>query len=133
MLTGGDPVRPLLCNLLFCENVIAEKGKFNLIGVFYRIHAIRYPCTHRCFVVVGWCGQRGSHSFVMRLTTPDRSRILLETAPHPFNLSPSAPYFNGIVEVVIPLECGGVHWFDILVDGDFLESFPLHVITVPLS
>lgn len=126
-------MRPVLCNMIFCDRITAGKGKYNLEGVFFRIHAMSYPCSHKCFVVVGWYGDSGSHSFSLSFLDPGRSRTLFEVQPHPFRLSASAPYFNAVIEVVLPLTGQGSYWFDVYLNGDFIESFPIHIITVPGS
>lgn len=121
---------PALCNLLFCNNVQAERGKYNLEGIFFRIHALGYPCRHRCFVVVGWCGDSGSHSFMLRFLTPDKSRAIFETPPHPFTLSRQMPYFNGVVEVALTVENEGAYWIEVLLDGQCAGFFPVLVETL---
>lgn len=121
---------PVLCNLLFCNKVAAESGKYNLEEIFYRIHPLGYPCRHRCFVVVGWCGDSGSHSFTLRFLTPDRGRVVFETPSHPFTLTGSAPYFNGVVEVELALEQEGAYWFEIILNGRSGGFFPIYVETL---
>lgn len=124
-------MRPVLCNMIFCDKITAGRGKYNLEGIFYRIHALGYPCSHKCFVVVGWYGGSGSHNFRLGFINPDRSRALFEIPPCNFRLSASAPYFNAVIEVILPLECEGVHWFDIDLNGEHIGSFPVHIVTVP--
>lgn len=123
-------MRPLLCNLLFCNRIESGRGKYNLEGIFYRVHAAGYPCWHRCHVVVGWCGDSGSHSFGLRFLTPDRNRVLFEIPAYPFRLTKTAPYFNGVIEVALPLHCEGVYWFEVTINAESLGFFPLHVETV---
>ncbi|MCL6478946.1 MAG: hypothetical protein K6T65_11095 [Peptococcaceae bacterium] len=124
-------MRPVLCNLIFCHGIKSVKGKYNLEGIFYRIHAAVYPCWYRCYVVVGWCGDCGSHNFGLRFLPPDRSSVLFATPPHPFTLSVTAPYFNGMIEAVLPLGGEGVYWFEVILNGESLDFFPIHVETVP--
>ncbi|HBV95454.1 MAG: hypothetical protein JL50_02275 [Peptococcaceae bacterium BICA1-7] len=122
---------PVLCNLLFCNKVAAESGRYNLEGIFYRIHALGYPCRHRCFVVAGWCGDSGSHSFTLKFLTPDRGRVVFETPLHLFSLSVATPYFNSVVEVLLTFEQEGAHWFEIILNGHSGGFFPIHVETLP--
>jgi hypothetical protein len=128
---AGDQVDPALCNFLLCNKVATEGGKYNLEGIFYRLHALGYPCRHRCFVVVGWCGDGGSHFFTLRFLAPDRSKVLFETPPHPFILSGAAPYFNGVIEVELTLACEGTHWFEVMLNNRSCGFFPLFVETLP--
>lgn len=123
-------MRPLLCNLLFCNKLESAGGKYNLEGIFYRVHAAGYPCCHRCHVVVGWCGDGGSHSFGLRFLPPDRGRVLFEIPAYPFRLTETVPYFNGVIDVALPLHCEGVYWFEVAINGETLGFFPLHVETV---
>ncbi|MCL6611526.1 MAG: hypothetical protein K6T66_08305 [Peptococcaceae bacterium] len=122
-------MRPLLCNLLFCNKIESGEGKFNLEGIFYRVHAAGYPCRHRCCVVVGWCGDGGNHSFGLRFLPPDRGRPLFEIPSYPFRLTPEAPYFNGVIEVDLPLDREGTYWFEVSLNGQLQGFFPLHVKT----
>ncbi len=122
---------PVLCNFLFCNKVEAGEGKYNLEGIFYRVHAAGYPCRHRCCVVVGWCGDGGIHSFGLRFLTPDKRRALFEVPSYPFRLTPSYPYFNGVVEVVLPLDGEGVYWFEVTLNGEPCGFFPIHAETLP--
>lgn len=123
-------MRPVLCNLLFCDKITAGRGKFNLEGIFYRVHAEGYPCRHRCYVVVGWCGESGSYTFGMRFLTPDRKECLFEIPQYHFKLSQSSPYYNGVIEVYLPLGREGVYWFEVYLNGESAAFFPLHVETV---
>lgn len=75
-----------------------------------------YPCRHRCYVVVGWCGESGSHTFGLRFLPPDRDRVLLEIPSYPFRLSGSSPYFNSVIAAELPLEREGVYWFEVILN-----------------
>lgn len=121
---------PVLCNFLLCSKVTVESGKYNLEGIFYRLHALGYPCRHRCFVVVGWCGDGGSHSFSIRVHTPDKSRVIFQIPIHPFSITAANPYYNSVVEVELTLECEGVYWFEVLLDNRPGGAFPFFVETL---
>jgi hypothetical protein len=126
-------MQPVLCNFLLCNNIRAESGKFNIEGVFYRVHAAAYPCRYRCLVVAGWYGEGGNYTFGLRFLPPDKSRHLFEIPPYPFSLSAASPYFNGVVEVQLPFDCEGVYWFEVTLDGRTAGFFPVHAAMTPVA
>lgn len=120
-------MQPVHCNLLFCDRIIPVKGKYNLEGVFYRVHALKFPCRHKCFILVGWYGVSGSHTFGLRFLPPDRSGTLFEIMSQPFRLSESRPYYNAVIEAALPLNSEGAYWFEVLLNQKSLGFFPIHV------
>lgn len=119
-----------LCSFILCDNIIQDQGKFNIMGVFFRIHVLTYPSRKRCFVVLGWYGDEGKHYFGLKFHNPDRSRILLEMSSYPFELASRHPYSNGIIQVDLPFEKEGIYWFEVLLDGESRGFFPVFVETV---
>lgn len=120
-------VLPQLCCFLFCDRVNLEQGKFSLQGVFYRIHCWSFPVYHRFFVVVGWYGESGSHFFQLFFRAPGEKQPFLKTTTQFFTLQPEKPYFNGLLEVELPLYRQGIYWVDVKVDDYCQGSFPLYV------
>lgn len=119
-----------LCSFVLCESVQQDQGKYSLLGVFYRIHALGYPTKKRCYVMLGWYGDEGRHFWGLKFLNHDRSRVLQEITSYPFNLTPDRPYSNGIVEADLNLEGEGTYWFEILLDGETRGLFPVFVETV---
>lgn len=120
----------MLCSFILCENVRQDQGKYNLLGVFFRIHALGYPTRKRCFVMLGWYGDEGRHFWGLRFLNPDRTQVLREITSYPFTLTPHRPYSNGIVEAELLLDGEGTYWFEVLLDGETRGFFPVFVETV---
>ena len=89
-----------------------------------------YPSMHNCYLVVGWYGEEGQHSFRVRFYDPDGMTMILDVPGHSFVLSPDLPYFNAIVRASLPLEREGVHWVEVLLNDSSCGRYPLHVVTV---
>lgn len=115
---------------LLCNDVRAEEaGQYSLVRVFYRVHPVVYPCHFNCYLVVGWYGDPGHHSFGIRFLDPDRHLVLWEMPPQPFSLSSAQPYANMILRLEgLPLHREGRHWFQILLDDVLCGEFPMEVV-----
>ncbi|MBC7106500.1 MAG: hypothetical protein H5T97_11205, partial [Firmicutes bacterium] len=104
-----------------------EAGQYSLVRVFYRVHPRTYPCTFGCYLVVGWYGDSGRHSFGLRFLDPNRL-VLWEMPPRPLVLGPEIPYANLIVRLQgLTLHREGRHWFQVLLDGTVHAEFPMDV------
>lgn len=120
----------MLCSFVLCENVQQDRGKYSLLGIFFRVHALGYPTKKRCYIMLGWYGDEGRHFWGLKFLSPDRSRVLHEITSYPFNLTRERPYSNGVVEAELLLEEEGIYWFEVTMDGEVRGHFPLFVETV---
>ena len=121
---------PRLYCFLMCNEVRAEEaGQYSLVRVFYRVHPRTYPCYFSCYLVVGWYGESGPHTFGLRFLDPDRHLVLWEMPSQPFLLGPDLPYANVIVRLEgLALHREGRHWFQVLLDGAPCAEFPMEVV-----
>lgn len=122
---------PVLCVFLMCDDVRVVSGKYSLEGIFYRIHAPVFPCVYDCYVVLGWYGEGGVHSFRLKFLASREERVLLELPDCTFFLSPEQPYYNALMQVRLPLEEEGVYRFEVILNNCPAGSFPVFVEAVP--
>ncbi|MFZ5590702.1 MAG: DUF6941 family protein [Bacillota bacterium] len=123
-------MQPGLCLFLLCDHVALNHGKYNLQGVFYRVHAKSYPCRHACYVVLGWYGRQGQHLFTLRFWAPDQQHLLLEIKSYPFHFTDDRPYVYFPVRAELPLFGDGTYWFEVLLNDQQQGLFPLLVQTM---
>jgi len=119
-------MQPQLCCFVMCDNITQEGGKYSLVGVFYRIHPVTFPCLHNCYLVVGWYGESGRHSFEMTFIDPG-GKELQRMSPFSFSSTPERPYYNAVIEAALPLSGEGIYWFEVDLNGTTLGRFPVHV------
>lgn len=120
-------MQPQLYCFIMCDEVRrAAGGKYSLVGVFYRVHAVSFPCLHSCHLVIGWYGKEGRHDFEINFSGPGGEE-LQKMPPYGFSLSPERPYSNVIIKAVLPLVKEGTYWFEVLLNGSMCGRFPLHV------
>ncbi len=123
-------VTPDLQSSLTCDDVRQERnGKFILIGLFDAIGSPRFPMRHpRLFVVTRWCSGEGRFEQTTRIVGPDQVTPIATSRPVALNL-PSPEAFATHVDLFVNLgfAAPGVHWVEILLDGDLRIRYPLRV------
>lgn len=120
---------PDLQAALLCDDVRQERsGKFILIGLFDRIGTRQFPFRYPklCFFT-RWCSGEGEFTQQTRLLRPDESVMALgrEIPVRLKNGQQSATNVEVFMNVEIQGE--GMHWVEVLLDGDLKLRFPLTV------
>lgn len=130
---GNYLPEPVLSCFILCDRVLGDGGKFNIIGVFYRIHAAGFSVVHRCSVIVGWFGSEGYYDFGLKFLNPAKTRVLLEVPFYPYLLTTDKPYHNAVLLAKLPIMEEGVHWFEVYRGGRKMAEFPLYVLVMPAT
>lgn len=85
------PPKPLtsaqLAYSLLCDDIRLEAGnKLSLMGIFQNVYFQSLPSTILKFALLNhWVGN-GEHTTEIKIVSPDRSRLVLQTAPSTFTL-----------------------------------------------
>ena len=131
-----EPIIPDLQSALICDDVRQENnGKFILIGLFDVIMAQHLPLTYpRLFVVTRWCSGEGAFEQRTRLLQPDQQTPVAEGQAIRVPLSgPAATATNIELFLNVCFHEAGLHWVEILLDGDLKIRFPLRVNPLPAA
>ncbi|MCS6771455.1 MAG: hypothetical protein NZ740_05450 [Kiritimatiellae bacterium] len=123
-------IQPDLQAAILCDDVRQERnGKFILIGLFDAIMVSSLPTRYpRLFMVTRWCSGMGTFQQRTRILKPDEVSVLVEGQNIPVNL-PNSEATATNVEIFLNVEFQqeGVHWVEILLDGDLKIRYPLRV------
>jgi hypothetical protein len=87
-MTSTQPIHTAqLAYSLLCDDIRLEAGnKLSLMGIFQNVYFQSLPATILKFALLNhWVGA-GEHSTEIRIISPDRSRLLLQTTPSNFTL-----------------------------------------------
>jgi hypothetical protein len=74
---------------LLCDDIRLEAGnKLSLMGIFQSVYFQSLPSTILKFALLNhWVGA-GEHNTEIKIVSPDRSRLVLQTTPSIFSLDP---------------------------------------------
>jgi hypothetical protein len=124
---------PDLQACLLCDDVRQERnGKFILIGLFDNINMHQFPLAFpRMCLVSRWCGGEGEFKQTSRLLKPDQKTIVVQGQPIPVRL-PNVETVVTNVEVFMNIVFteAGMHWIEVLLNGDLKIRYPLRVMLI---
>jgi len=129
-----EAILPDLQLALICDDVRQENnGKFILIGLFDSIMAQHLPLAYpRLFVVTRWCSGAGDFEQRTRLLQPDQHTPVAEGRAIRVHLAePAATATNIELFLNVNFHAAGLHWVEVLLDGDLKIRFPLRVTRLP--
>jgi hypothetical protein len=113
---------------LLCDDVRIEMGnKISLMGIFQNIMVERLPVSLIKFAVINhWKGE-GNHQTEVRILSPDKSNLVVTSAPTDIDLAPGGFTDNVSFFVNVVFPSAGTYWVQTLADTVVLEEFPLIV------
>jgi hypothetical protein len=103
-MTASKPIETAhLAYSLLCDDIRLEAGnKLSLMGIFQNVCFQSLPATILKFALLNhWTG-RGEHLTEIRIVSPDRNKLMLQTAPSSFSLDPggfadNVTFFTNVV------------------------------------
>ena len=113
-----------------CDDVRQERsGKFILIGLFDVIGMAQFPALFpRICIVNRWCCGEGRHLEKTRIVGPDGRTVLAESKELAVELpSQEASVTNVEFFLNVKFDSDGVHWVEIILNGDLKLRYPLRV------
>ena len=125
-----EPIAPNLQAALICDDVRQEhNGKFILIGLFDAIMTQTLPTRYpRLFIITRWCSGQGIFEQKTRILQPDQQTPVAEGKAIRVQLpSPEATATNIELFLNVDFKDAGIHWIEILLDGDLRLRYPLRV------
>ena len=115
---------------VICDDVRQERsGKFILIGLFDVIGLPVFPALFpRLCIVNRWCCGQGVFKEKTRIVGPDNGPVLTEGQEIAVQLaSPESSVTNVEFFINVKFENEGVHWVEVILDGDMKLRYPLRV------
>ncbi len=113
---------------LLCDDVRLEMGnKLSLMGVFQNIMVEQMPVSLIKFAVVNHWRGAGNYQTEIRILSPDKSTVIVNSQPSPLELVAGgfADNVSFFVNVVFP--DAGTYWVQMLANSVLLNEFPLIV------
>jgi hypothetical protein len=103
-VTSTKPIETArLAYSLLCDDIRLEAGnKLSLMGIFQNVYFHSLPATILKFGLLNhWTG-RGEHTTEIKIVSPDRTKLMLQTAPSAFSLDPggfadNVTFFTNVV------------------------------------
>ena len=118
---------------LLCDDIRLEAGnKLSLMGLFQNVYFQTLPATMLKFAILNhWVG-RGEHTTEIKIISPDRNKLMLQTAPSSFSLDPGgfADNVTFFTNVVFAEE--GPHIIQIYLNQIMLKEIYFNVV-VPVA
>jgi|KBSSwiStaDraftv2_1062776.scaffolds.fasta_scaffold830840_2 hypothetical protein len=118
---------------LLCDDIRLEAGnKLSLMGIFQNVYFQNLPATILKFALLNhWTG-RGEHSTEIKITSPDKTRLLLQTAPSNFTLEPGGFADNVTFFTNVILSEEGPHAIQIYLNQIMVREIYFNVV-VPVA
>ncbi len=119
----------LQCSVL-CDDVRQENnGKFILIGLFDSLRLRALPSGHRLCVVNRWCCGVGTFKQLTRFVGPDGVDPIAVGREVEIKLNAQEQTATSVEVFLNPVfKTPGVHWVEILLDGQLRLRYPLVVV-----
>ncbi len=124
---------PGLPSGLLCDDVRQERiGKFLLIRVFARLALREFPARFpRICLVNRWCCGQGTFTQRSRILSPE-GNVVVEGKDVPVKVDDpmqTATSIEFFINAAFPAP--GVHWVEILLDGNLKLRYPLSIRLAP--
>lgn len=123
-------MEPTLQACILCDLVAkVPGGKFAYIGVFDRF--LRLGPIPQFFIVLKWVNGLGSHCSSIRVLHPDLKPLFEAPKSHPMTLKQRTDVATAQFGFVnFTFSRAGVHWVQVLLNGEGYSSIPLPVFDV---
>lgn len=133
-MTASSLDRAQLAYSLLCDDIRLEAGnKLSVMGIFQNVYLQTLPSTVLKFALLNHWEGNGEHTTEIKIVSPDRSRIIANTAPSTFSLA-SGGFANNITifsNVVFNEE--GTHTIQIYLNQIMVREVYLNIVVPPQS
>jgi len=119
---------------LLCDDIRLEVGnKLSVMGMFQNIYLQALPSTIIKFALLNrWEGD-GEHTTEIKIISPDRTKIIANTAPSPFSLTPGGFADNVTIFSNVVFSDEGSHVIQIYLNGIMVRELYLNIVIPPQS
>ncbi len=126
--------KPTLQYVILCDDVAVyqDSNKVAVLGVFEQIFVEQLPTSHPKFwLMTRFTNGLGSYKTQNKIINPLGDPVF-ESEEVSFTLDSTVSGYNINGQLVgLPLENEGIYWVETYLDGNIVNSTPLHVITKP--
>ena len=98
------------------------------MGVFHSITAAELPLSLLKFAVITYWHGQGTATTAVRILSPDRSTILLQSNAAPIELSADGSTYNLNFFVNAVFQQEGTYWVQTLLDSEVASEVPLTLV-----
>src|SRR5439155_26442541 len=103
-MTASSLPRAQLAYSLLCDDIRLEAGnKLSVMGSFQNIYLQTLPSTILKFALLNHWEGNGEHTTEIKIVSPDRRKIIANTAPSTFSLTPGV--FANNITIVSNVVC----------------------------
>jgi hypothetical protein len=119
---------------LLCDDIRLEAGnKLSVMGLFQNIYLQTLPATILKFALLNRWEGAGEHTTEIKIVSPDRSKIIANTAPSPFSLNPGGFADNVTIFSNVVFSEEGAHVIQIYLNAIMVREFYLNIVVPPQS
>jgi len=114
--------KPVLLAMIVCDKIIREEGtkKNSLIGVFDRVHATQFPCTHsRMHVYIAVTEYKGRAACELKFSDNTDKELVKMAGPLNFPDKLSVVEMDFCINNIL-LPDAGIYHFDFFVNGEHI-------------
>jgi hypothetical protein len=114
---------------LLCDDIRLEVGnKLSVMGLFQNVYLQALPSTILKFALLNrWEGD-GEHTTEIKIISPDRTKIIANTAPSPFSLMPGGFADNVTIFSNVVFSDEGPHVIQIYLNSIMVREFYLNIV-----
>jgi hypothetical protein len=119
---------------LLCDDIRLEAGnKLSVMGMFQNIYLQAVPSTILKFAILNrWEGD-GEHTTEIKIISPDRTKIIANTTPSPFSLTPGGFADNVTIFSNVVFAEEGPHVIQIYLNAIMVRELYLNIVVPPQS
>ena len=113
---------------LLCDDVRIEMGnKISLMGIFQNIMVEKLPVSLIKFAVINHWRGAGQHETEVRILSPDKSNLVVSSAPTRVELAEGGFTDNVSFFVNVVFSNPGTYWIQTIANTAVVDEFPLIV------
>ena len=119
---------------LLCDDIRLEAGnKLSVMGIFQNIYLQTLPSTILKFALLNHWEGAGEHVTEIKIVSPDRTKLIGNTAPSTFSLTPGGFADNITIFTNVIFNEEGTHVIQIYLDHIMVKEIYFNVVVPPQS
>ena len=128
-MTLSASARAQLAYSLLCDDIRLEAGnKLSVMGIFQNIYLQSMPSTILKFALLNHWEGNGEHTTEIKIISPDRRRVIANTAPSTFSLAPGGFADNITIFSNVVFTEEGTHAIQIYLNEIMVREVYLNIV-----
>jgi uncharacterized protein DUF6941 len=128
-MTASSLARAQLAYSLLCDDIRLEAGnKLSVMGIFQNIYLQTLPSTLLKFALLNHWEGNGEHTTEIKIVSTDRRKIIANTAPSTFSLTPGGFADNITIFSNVVFTEEGTHGIQIYLNQIMVREVYLNIV-----